>query len=665
MEFKHSKSQIHQYTLKGAITLIASLFLFVSCNKTLAQSFSSEDKKAIKLFEAAKENYDKHQLAEAEENLKKAIEKDPRFVEAHTLIAYIYLDQGKYESAKTAFENACQVNALLIPNNLFFLAELELKEGEYAKAKKHLTQFISTNPRDPSISERTDKNLAICEFGIESMNNPVPFNPINLGAEINSEHAEYFPCLTVDEDLILFTRRLPFPNSPQGFNEDFYVSTKSKTNEWTLAKNLGKPINTENNEGAPSLSADGQLLFFTACELYGDYGGGRKGFGSCDLFYTLKNGDNWEQPSNVGKTLNSPHWETQPSFSADGKTLYFIRGKRTRSGSRTGDIYVTELGEDGYWKTPSLLSPMINTSQNEESVFIHPDGKTLYFSSDGHIGMGGLDIFKTVKQDDGTWSKPINLGYPINTHKNENSLLVSADGNSAYFASDREGGFGDLDLYKFELPENLKPNPVSYFKGRIFDRDTKESLNAKFELIDLETGNLVVESYSNPGNGEFLISLPTGKDYALNASKKDYLFYSENFSLSNKKNEKALIKNVPMQKIKVGETIVLKNIFFETGKFELKPQSLVELNKLVDFLKANPNLKIEVSGHTDTVGNKDANLVLSDNRAKSVQSYLVQKGIELSRLESVGFGSSKPISSNDNETGRAQNRRTEFKIIGL
>jgi outer membrane protein OmpA-like peptidoglycan-associated protein len=295
---------------------------------------------------------------------------------------------------------------------------------------------------------------------------------------------------------------------------------------------------------------------------------------------------------------------------------------------------------------------------------IHPDGKTLYFSSNGHPGLGGLDIFVSRKDEDGKWGEPQNLGYPINTKDDENSLLVSASGDIAYFASDREGGQGGLDLYKFKLYNEARPQMVTYAQGVVFDAKTKERLGARFELIDLESGEQVVESYSNPGNGEFLVSLPSGRDYALNVSREGYLFYSDNFTLSQESATAPKQLEVPLKRIEEGSSVVLNNVFFDVDQYKLKPQSKVELDKLIEFLKLNPELRIEISGHTDNVGTDEANKVLSQNRAQSVVDYLLENGISKDRLSAKGFGESKPIASNDNEEGRAKNRRTEFEVIG-
>ena len=661
MANQHTIAQVFKHSIKYSF-----LLLFLLCSSAaIAQSLSTENKKASKLYEEGRRLYQQNRLEAAAIELHKALERDESFYEANTILAYVYLDMRQYDKAKEQFRAAINTNATAIPNNLFFLAELELKDGEYALAKKYFEGFMKMNPQNQEQINRSRKSLESIDFALEAIANPVPFKPKNLGPAINSENAEYFPSLTVDGNTILFTRRLPSEQSPMGYNEDFYIAHKNENDEWQKAQNLGQPINTANNEGAPSLSADGNILIFTACELYGDYGGERKGYGSCDLFITAKGGNGrWSKPQNLGQPINSKHWETQPSFSADGKTLYYIRGIRDRTGNQTGNIYTSTLNDNSRWSQPKPLSNVINTSGNEESVFIHPDGQTLYFSSDGHPGMGGLDIFMSKKDSSGEWTTPINLGYPINTHKNENSLLVAADGKLAYFASDREDGYGDLDLYSFELAEEFQPSPVSYFAGKIYNKENKQPISARFQLIDLESGEISIESYSNP-DGNFLMALPAGKDYALNVAAQGYLFYSDNFSMKESKGGDPYQKDVPLSPIKVGEKIVLKNIFFETAKYALKDQSKVELNKIVQFLEENSSVKIEVSGHTDSVGSDASNELLSQNRAKSVVDFLVKNGIEQNRISAKGYGSKVPIASNNTDDGRAQNRRTEFKILGL
>lgn len=644
------------------ITQLASIFLLINCTIAQQAPLSSTNKKAIKLFEEGRGYYDSRNNKLAELSFLEALQKDPNFVEAELLLAYVYTETNQFEKAIEHYSKSIDINPNFFPESYPSLGGLQLKLGRYEEALANFKKYLTLTNSKQMMKPLAEDGIRDCEFAIEALKNPVPFNPINLGKGVNSELPEYFPALSVDGKTLLYTRRLNDKSTSTGFNEDFYVSYFDGNN-WKTGINLSG-VNSPNNEGAPTLSANGQFLIFTICaDPYEGYGANKKGFGSCDLFYSFKSGNNWSFPRNLEEPVNSRNWETQPSFSADGKTLYFIRGVG-RGQQRQQDIYMSELSADGEWSKPIPLSDVINTKSSEESVFIHPDGKTLYFSSDGHPGMGGLDIFMSKKDENGNWSTPLNLGYPINTHNDENSLLVTADGKIAYFASDRKGGLGDLDIYGFELPFQFQPEKVTYLKGIVYDATSNQKLSAKFELIDLETGNVVVTSFSDEKTGEYLVCLPSNHNYALNVAKNDYLFYSENFTLKQTENLEPFQKDVPLDKIEVGKSVVLKNIFFETAKFDLKPTSKTELNKLIAFLNANPKLTIEIGGHTDNVGKPKDNQFLSENRAKSVKNYLVENGIEPNRLSTKGYGDTTPIATNETETGRAENRRTEFKVIG-
>ncbi|HEV7231923.1 MAG TPA: OmpA family protein, partial [Bacteroidia bacterium] len=346
-------------------------------------------------------------------------------------------------------------------------------------------------------------------------------------------------------------------------------------------------------------------------------------------------------------------------------SLYFIRGHVMKDHSvQDPDIYVSTLNENGEFGIPVKLNDKINTPGKEQSVFIHPDNMTLYFSSDGHPGMGGLDIYMSKRQPDGDWGEPVNLGYPINTCADENSILADPRGTLAYFASDRPGGFGKLDLYSFELPANVQPEKITYFKGKVYDAVTKKPLQASFELIDLGTQKSLYTSLSER-SGEFFLTLTANKNYALNVTKPGYLFYSDNFAMKESLDKsKPFEMDVPLQPIDTGKSIVLKNVFFATAKFDLEPESKAELNKLVSFMNLNKTLKIELSGHTDDVGDKKKNITLSLNRAKSVYEYLIANGIAKERMTYKGYGDGKPVVPNDSPEHRQMNRRTEFRITG-
>lgn len=686
MEDIIANSQIFRNTLKMKNGLLVLFLLALASCSTAQMTYSTKNKKAIELFEQARNEPGKSidpkthgpNFAGAIVLLEKALEKDPNFWEAHMVEAEMYEELNQPYKAIEHYRKALAIN----PNptsgggTYFYLGTLEYSVGEYENAVKNLTIFTQAKGAYPENVERAKQLINDCNFAIEAMKNPTQFKPINLGPGVNTKDPEYFPTITVDGKTLLFTRRLEDKRvQVYGEQEDFFVSNLSTFNTWETAVPMPKNINTINNEGAPTISADGRSLIFVACaDESGSYGDNRKGKGSCDLFYTKRLGTQWVDPVNLPGAINTGNWETQPSLSADGKTLYFVRRIMTRGGRPDSDIYSSTLKDDGTWDTPVRLPATVNTPYMEESVLIHPDGKTLYFSSQGHRGMGGLDIFVSRMNDKGEWGTAENLGYPINSSADENSLLVSADGEIAFFASDREGGFGDLDLYYFIMPEKFRPVKTLYFDGLVFDAITKKPIPGKFSLINIKTGVEVIKSEADQVNGTFTVSLPINEEYALSVSYPGYTFFSQNFNMTLADNQESFHMDVPMVPLSAsGTPTALKNVFFDLDKATLRPESYVELNKLRDLLKANPATKIEIGGHTDTRGDAAANLKLSDARAKSVKDYLIQQGIDASRLSSKGYGETMPIftdeaiakmtKESEKEKAHQENRRTEYKIV--
>jgi len=649
--------------LKLLIISLLIQFTFLAQQNLPPGTYTSTNKKAIKHLEEGKKNFEFKKDDAAEKEFLKAIAIDSNFVEPHMALGYLYVDHVKVDKAIYHFKKATTINPAFFPNNFYALGDLYLYDAKYTEAKLSFEKFLSFPRINPNIKEMAEKKIKNAVFAEEAIKKPQPFNPINVGSGINSNFYEYFPSITADGNTFLFTRNLRFEGK-EGSQEDFYVSEKINK-QWQPAQPL-KSINSMSNEGAPSLSADGQFMFFVLCpDITGAYGrSSKKGFGSCDIFFSQKINGKWSEPTNVGEPINTSNWETQPSFSSDGKTLYFIRGYNTREGIKNQDIYMSQIGFDGKFSIPVKLGPNINTDGKEESVYIHPDNSTLYFSSDGFPGMGGLDIFMSKKQANDEWGPAINLGYPINTNRDENSLLVGPDGNLAYFASERPDGFGGLDIYQFNLPEKFKPEPITYIKGKVYDSLSGKPLDAAFELIDLETQQSILKSYAAK-DGSFLLTLTGNHNYALSASKDGYLFFSKNYSLKETKTDfnNPFIIKVPMQPIDTGYVIELKNVFFDIDKFELKPISKAELNKLADFMKKNPSLIGEFGGHTDNTGDSKKNKLLSENRAKAVQEYLIGQGIAANRITYKGYGETKPKFPNDSPEHRAENRRTEFKVL--
>ncbi|MBL1279277.1 MAG: PD40 domain-containing protein [Fluviicola sp.] len=668
------------------LVFILSLLIFASCST--AQHYSTKSKKAIKLFEQGKDA--PRNSIDRERNtpnfrlglkyLSQAIEKDPNFWEAHMVAGEFAETIGDYELAIDHFEKALAINPQRqsTGSTYFYLANLQQAVGQYDKAIQNIDLFQQFRNANQELIRQSHQIRASSVFAKEAMTNPLEFNPINIGPGINTAQPEYFPTITVDGKTILFTRRVKDGRVRGEFQEqeDFFVSQLSNKNIWQTAIAMPSNINTINNEGAPTIAADGRSLVFVACpdRTGTNYGENRNGRGSCDLFYTKKLGSRWTNPINLPGKVNTYDWETQPSLSSDGKTMYFIRGVKKRGQTNNSDIYVTRLQEDGTWGVAKRLPDYINTPNEEESVLIHPDGKTLYFASRGHVGMGGSDLFVTRMDNNGNWSKPENLGYPINTKFDENSLMVAADGEIAFFASNREGGFGDLDIYYFVMPEHLRPTKTLYFEGLVYDINTRKPVPGKFQLIDLATGKEVVYSEADKITGEFMVSLPVNKEYALNVSYPGYAFFSQNFNMTNPEGLEAIHMDVPLVPLKDGgQSIILANIFFDLNKSILRKESYVELDKLVSFLKENAEIKVEIGGHTDSRGDKQKNLTLSNNRAKSVYDYAIEKGIDKSRLSFKGYGSSVPVNSDvaitkmaskeEKEVAHQANRRTEYRIV--
>ena len=363
---------------------------------------------------------------------------------------------------------------------------------------------------------------------------------------------------------------------------------------------------------------------------------------------------------NMGRNINSDQWESQPCLSPDKRDLYFA--SRRHGGFGGSDIYVSHLQSNGSWSKPENLGAEINTAGDEYSPFIHADNQTLFFTSNGLLGYGDEDIFLAKKDTQNKWSNPQNLGYPINTINTESTLFITSDGETAYYSSDRSDTKGGLDIYSFELRPDARPNKTLWIKGKVFDKKTNAGLPSTVELIDL-LSKRTISRVQTDETGNYLITLPVGKDYAFNVNRRGYLFYSDNYSLRDKSPDSTYQKNIPLQPIEVNAAIVLKNIFFDFSKYNLKAESQVELDKIVQLMQDNPTVRIQIEGHTDNVGKAADNLKLSENRAKAVVTYLVSKNISITRLTSKGFGATKPIADNKTEEGKAQNRRTELKVV--
>ena len=590
----------------------------------------------------------------------KALGVTPNFIDAKIFKAGALTQMGDFETAEIGFEEVLKLNADYDTEVLYDIGMVEFKLEKYEEAISHFKTYLDTNPKNERRKSSARDFYQRAQLMLESAKNQVEFQPKNLGPNINNAGDQYLPALTADGKKLIFSMVV---GQAYG-HEDFYQS-ENIDGVWQRSNPL-TAVNTPNSEGAHAISADGSFLVFTACQR-------KTGFGSCDLFYAELECGVWSEVKVMDQPVSSGAWESQPSLSADGNTIYFASD---RSGSLGGkDLWVAYRNTDGTWSTPENLGETLNTKKDEKAPFIHPDGQTLYFLSAGHPGLGYEDIFISRKQPDGSWGIPQNFGYPINTEKSEGPIFVNLDGKTAYFSSNRtdfEEAKGKMDIYTFELPEKFRPQPVTFVKAQVKDANTAENLVAKIEFIDLVSGKTHILSETDC-NGEFLVTLPSGKNYLLNISKENYLFHSENFELTKEGSfENPFHLNVELAPIPVSNAaieitkskpIILKNVFFETGSAELKEASLIELTRLKHLLDTNPNFKIQINGHTDNVGSEENNLTLSENRAKTVYNFLIKNQIESERLSFKGFGENNPIDSNHSEKGRKNNRRTEFQVV--
>lgn len=641
--------------MKNIVAVLSLFFLIIILLSDLqvhGQDYPSG--KAGRYFEKAREYYEKGEWKACREELDKAVKADSTLAEAYLMIGDLYLEEGLDSLAVEQFEISLRFHpereyvVLSVLGNTLFTME------HYAEACIYFSKAIA-HPELPADYKTTLLNrLDIAWERKHLMENPVAYHPVNLGSTINSKAEEYINALTADGQGIYFTRRMKSKDEPgREFVEDFYYALIGGD---TLrnAELIDYPPGKTNDAGAICISPDGRLLFFTACYRKDSYG-------SCDLYYSEKKGDTWSTAKNMGSHINSDFWDAQPAVSPDGRELYFTSNRPGGFGS--SDIWKSVRTPDGSWARPVNLGAPVNSTGQEMAPFIHFDNQVLYFSSGGHGGMGGTDLFRSERINQG-WSEPENLGYPVNSRADEIVIVVNPAGDEGFISNNALDGFGGYDIYRFGLDPTIRPDPVSYLQGIVYDAISKNPLEARFELIDIEQNITVISAVSDRLNGEFLVCLPLNHNYALNVSCEGYLFYSEHFPFSEIKTmTDPLKKNIPLEPVMAGNKMVLRNIFFNTDEYQLEPESFTELNKLFDFLNNNPSVKIEIGGHTDDQGTDQYNATLSDNRARAVYDYLVEKGVNAERMIYKGYGESKPESSNETEAGRALNRRTEITIL--
>jgi outer membrane protein OmpA-like peptidoglycan-associated protein/tetratricopeptide (TPR) repeat protein len=630
------------------VLLLMISFLNASAQKNKT---SANQQKSAEAYEKAMLQLRDGLIKDAVPLLGKAIEYDPKNLDAYLSLAGVYGELKNYDKAIITYETAKKVDSTFFNYYMLPYSINLAGAGRFNDAMIAVDKFLSATNLNEKSRKAGEYRKKTYQFALDMQaKHPATnyvFNPINLGDSVNSANAEYYPSFTIDDSLFVFTRL-------NGRREDFFQS-RIAGKGWSKSAMINGDINEEPYKGALNISLDGEWLLFA-----GEFQ--EKGVGSYDIYISFNTPTGWSEPQNLGRNINTEAWETAPSLSPDKNALYFVS---TRPGGYGGsDIYVSFRQPNGKWSEAVNMGPTVNTAGDEQAPFIHADNSTLYFTSSGLPGYGGSDIFVMKKNEDGKWGAPQNLGFPINTIENEGSLFVTAEGATAYYASDRADSRGSLDLYKFELREDVRPIKTLYVKGYVKDKQSQRGIPSAVELFD-NKNNKAITRVQTDETGFYFLTLPIGKDYTFTVNRKGYLFYSDVFNLANKNPDSTYQKNILLAPITLNATVALKNIQFPTRSFQLESVSLIELNKLLDLMTDNPTMKVEISGHTDNVGADADNLKLSANRAKAVVDYLVSKGIDVKRMTSKGYGASKPIASNATDEGKALNRRTEFTITGL
>jgi len=660
-----------------------SLYLLTCMGIVLALGLFPTDllaQSVRKTMRSASQSYKENRYGEALSLYLNVLNSEPENTEANFYAGVCYLKTSYRRRALPFILKANKQAPAFHPDLEYLLGEAYQYNNQFNEA---ITSYQSykKNYRSKDLKQlaQVDRKIEECQTGLRYVQNPVRVVIKNFGEEVNSRFPDYAPVISANESVMFFTSRRE--GSTGGFlapedalpYEDIYV-TYRVNDKWTPARNVGPSINTDSHDACIAVSADGKQLFI--------YRGATNGgdIYASTLFDSISY--RWSTPESLGSQVNTKYQEPSISMTADNQVIYF---SSNRPGGMGGlDIYVSRRDRNGQWGEAVNVGVPINTPQDDDAPFIHSDGKTLYFSSRGHGTMGGYDIFKCYLEN-GKWTEPENLGFPINTADDNTYFVLSADNRHGYYASVNEEGMGEKDVYLVSLPlfdtltqastqdiklrkgvSEVNPgnNPITILRGTISDALTKEPLEARIVLTDNEQNEVFSKLMSTPGTGKYVVTIPSGRNYGLAVEKKDYLFHSENYNVPPSIGYQELTLDVALKRSSIGSRMTLKNIFFDFDKADLKKESTAELQKVIGLLKDEPGLKSIITGHTDNVGTDEYNQMLSERRARAVIDYLISKGIPAQRLSSRGDGATRPVATNDTEEGRQQNRRTEFEITG-
>jgi outer membrane protein OmpA-like peptidoglycan-associated protein len=640
--------------LKGETFSNAGIYLFLLLTFVSLFAFGqtscpkSQNKKAIKYFQEASDLYKDRKYEDAKSSVSKAIDEDPEFADAYLLQGNIGLKKKDDKLMEESFKKVIELCPDLEPDVYYQLGWLYHDLKKWKESEQQLKAFLDFD----KINEEHAKKAEIMLIHAKLYAHPVPFTPVAI-KDISTADPEYLPYISPDNTMAFFTRRFEMKDRnmlvPQSV-EKFMIAHLKGYNTYDQGKPMDPPFNSgmSNNEGGATITIDNKHLFFTV-NVKGNF----------DICTSDFVDGYWTDIKNLGPNVNDPkQWDSQPSISSDSKTLFFASSRDSLSGI---DIYKTTRNESGEWKKAVKLNSVINTNGNEKSPFIHSDSKTLYFSSDSLPGLGGFDIFKCQMDSNGNWTKPVNLGYPINTDADEVGFFVSLDGKTGYFASNKlNNGKGGFDIYSFELYPEARPNLVYFQKGDLKE-DDEIPIPAQIEVRDAVTKKMTkidVDSIT----GEYAFVVDFKNDLIISVKKEGFAFESKYVSQKDTNNFKPKVVEVSMKKLVVGGQYTINDILFATNSYEINDTIKTVLDEFIDYLSQNPYLRVALQGYTDNVGNPGDNMILSENRAKAVYDYLISHSVSSTRVTYKGFGETKPIADNNTEEGRAKNRRTVFVV---
>ncbi|HYM21104.1 MAG TPA: OmpA family protein [Candidatus Kapabacteria bacterium] len=699
---------LHPYTPIPLLSL--ALFIFIITNLSPNTAYSQPKKDAL---EASRYGFDLEQqgkLPEALFEYNKAITSDPKYPYPVSRIGAMYQRLRNYPRAINFLKRAVTLDSSYDDYNYYNLGTCYKAMHKLDSALIFYEIFLNRmNPivKEDSIAMHDAEFLRdYTAKSIELQKRPKnTTDPVKLTSDINSGYDDYAPSITADGEVLYFTSHRPSTNIQQyyetkDFGDDIFVSKRDDKGNWTPSIAMPSPINSKDDEGVVGISPDGQTVYYSLCRR-------PDGFGDCDIYQSTLSGTDWSKPKNLGRSINSAAWDSHPSISPDGNAMYFS-SRRAGSIDSSEDIWVAYRNGDGTWGPPVNLGPTINTEGSERSPFIAADGVTLYFSSNGHPGFGAHDLFMTRKQPDGGWSDPINLGSPINGADDDEYLTMAPGAKTVFYASRRGNANTGFDIYEAVLPPELMPFPVTLVKGLVVDKSSRKSLGAKIEVADLDKDEPYGSYQSNSATGKFFFPITKGRTYGITASVPHYTFYSQHYTVpdsskytevnytielsqvpdstglvaeneddsdnnngnnnngnnnnGNNNNNNGHLNNNGNGNGNFGDGNALNNIFFDFNKATLRKESIPELKNLVRFLAENPKIKIEISGHTDSIGTAEYNQTLSQERANAVREYLIGHGVKAKHVSAKGYGATRPIAPNDTEENRQRNRRTEFHI---